>query len=897
MPENQELPSRYDVKEVEDRIYALWEDSGYFNPDICVEKNATSSEAEPFSIVLPPPNVTGTLHIGHAFEDTLQDAMIRFERMRGKRTLWVPGTDHAAIATQAKVEKILWDTEHKSRHDLGREEFLRRVEQFAKESQSTIIRQVKRLGTSMDWSRECYTFDEKRNQAVREAFKRLYDLGLIYRGARIVNWDPKLQTTISDDEIEWREETVPLYYLRYGPFQIATARPETKFGDKYVVMHPEDKRYEQYKHGEKFELEWINGPVVATVIKDPVVDMAFGTGVMTITPWHDAVDFDLSERYKLEKEQIIDLQGRLLPIAGEFAGMKIAEARPKIVEKLKTKGLLPKIEEKYVHRIAVNSRGGGVVEPQILEQWFVNVNKKFRLEHSELDGIASGQETTLKEILRQTVASDQIKMMPERFRKTYFHWIDNLRDWCISRQLWFGHRIPVWYCKARSEERGARSDNPIVSIEDVSSCPSCGGPVEQDPDTLDTWFSSGLWTFTTLGWPFLSQLSGPDSKTWDLKIYGEDIFRALVNGTKRIETRAGKAESSDKYWGDFKPGDVIDFRLADEATDTILSPERKVSKVVKNVQHFPTLKEMFAAYSATHDYPGKTTEQIEDWWRKRPALHDRIQKYGIWVFELADPDLAAYHPTSLMAPGYELIFFWVARMILFAGSLLGQVPFRTVCFHGIVRDKQGKKFSKSAGNGIDPLELSDKYGADALRMSLIVGAAPGNDVKFDESKVRGYRNFTTKIWNASRFVLMNKPTRTDADKERGLTQMTDDWQPRSEARQARLKELADIRQEITAHMEKYELHLASEKAYHYFWHTFADKIIEENKAALRGDDMAEKIEAYYTLETILRGALKLLHPFVPFITEEVWQILARNHAEYTRNDADGRRPMLMAEKW
>ncbi len=448
MPE--EFPTRYDIKEVETKIYDLWEKSGFFNPDVCVEKGATKPDAEPFSIVLPPPNVTGTLHIGHAFEDAIQDTVVRYERMRGKRTLWVPGTDHAAIATQAKVEELL-RKEGKTKYDLGREEFLRRVNEFAKNSHDIIIRQIKRLGASLDWGREAYTLDEKRNLAVRTAFKKMYDLGLIYRGDRIVNWDPKLQTTVSDDEVEWIDETTPFYYLKYGPFVIGTARPETKFGDKYVVMHPDDERYKKYKHGEKIELEWINGSVTATIIKDKVIDVNFGTGVMTITPWHDMTDFDIAERHRLDREQIIDLRGKLLPIAGEFAGTPIAKARPLIIEKLRTKGLVEKIDEHYAHRVATNSRGGGLIEPQILKQWFVKVNSKFQIPISNLKGIKSGQEVTLKELMKKVVESGQIKIIPGQFEKIYYHWIDNLRDWCISRQLWFGHRIPVWYCLACGE--------------------------------------------------------------------------------------------------------------------------------------------------------------------------------------------------------------------------------------------------------------------------------------------------------------------------------------------------------------------------------------------------------------------------------------------------------------
>jgi len=384
----------YNPKETEDRIYALWQKSGFFNPDTCLREGITDAQAEKFSIVLPPPNVTGTLHIGHATMLAIQDTIVRFKRMQGKRVLWLPGTDHAAIATQSRVESDLYKKEKKTRYDFTREEFLKRVEDFAQESHDTIVRQVKKMGSSVDWSREAYTLDEKRSRAVRTAFKRMYDDGLIFRGARIVNWDPAMQTTVSDDEIVWKEEKTPFYYLKYGPFTIGTARPETKFGDKYVVMHPDDTRYRTYAHGQKIDVEWINGPITATVIKDPSVDREFGTGVMTITPWHDTTDFEIAQRHNLDKEQIIDYSGKLLPIAGEFAGQHIKKARPLIIERLKEKGLIERIDENYSHNIATNDRGGGVIEPQIKEQWFVDVTTPFTLTDSRIEGIPSGSETT-----------------------------------------------------------------------------------------------------------------------------------------------------------------------------------------------------------------------------------------------------------------------------------------------------------------------------------------------------------------------------------------------------------------------------------------------------------------------------------------------------------------------
>ncbi|OHA67837.1 MAG: valine--tRNA ligase [Candidatus Wildermuthbacteria bacterium RIFCSPHIGHO2_02_FULL_47_12] len=722
-----DIPKAYNPQATEDKILSLWEKSDFASPDTCVKKGIAKKNAKPFSIVLPPPNVTGTLHMGHAAMLAIEDILIRYHRMRGDKTLWLPGTDHAAIATESKVEQMLYKAEGKTRHDLGHTEFLKRVEQFAKESHDTILHQVKKMGASLDWSREAYTLDEKRNLAVRTAFKKMYEGGLIYRGDRIVNWDPKMQTTVSDDEIEWKEETTPFYYLQYGPFLISTARPETKFGDKYVVMHPKDKRYKEYTHGQKIELEWISGPVTATIIKDEAIDMEFGTGVMTITPWHDTIDFEIAERHHLEKEQIIDLKGNLLPIAKEFTGLYITKARSLIIQKLQEKGLVKKIDENYVHRIATNSRGGGVIEPQIMRQWFVNVSKPFAFPHAGLKSVKKGELISLKDLVARVVKKKEIEILPKRFEKTYFHWINNLRDWCISRQIWFGHQIPVWYKSAES----------YVGVK----APKEEGWT-QDTDTLDTWFSSGLWTFSTLGWP---------------------------KKTKDLET---------------------------------------------------------------------------------------------------------FHPTSVLETGYDILFFWVARMVLMTAYLMGEVPFKTVYLHGLVRDDKGRKMSKSLGNIIDPLDMIAKYGADATRLSLIIGAAPGNDMKISEDKVRGYRNFVNKIWNISRFLAMNtqdftpkkKPTVSSGDKKL-------------------LNDCSKLTTEITKHIESFHLSRAAESLYHYTWHTFADKIIEQSKAML--SKPKTRASRQYALLCIFSELLKLLHPFIPFVTEELYQHLSSKN----------KKESIMIEKW
>lgn len=681
----------YNAAETEPRIYKLWEESGFFNPD-----NLPGERKEKFSIILPPPNVTGTLHMGSALMLIIEDIMVRYARMCGKKTLWLPGTDSAAIATQARVEKDIQKKEGLSRHDLGRDKLLERINSFVEENKSTILAQIRGTGASVDWTRYAYTMDDKRYGAVMEAFIRMYNDGLIYRGNRLVNWDPKGQTVISDDEIVYEEEKTTFYYLQYGPFVISTARPETKFGDKYVVMHPDDERYEEYQHGQKIELEWINGPITATVIKDSSIDMAFGTGVMTITPWHDATDFEISERYKLDKEQIIDTYGRLLPIAGEFSGMKIFEARTKIIEKLKQKNLVVK-EEPYTHNIATAERTGGRIEPQIMRQWFVDVNKPIKKRGGK----------SLKQLMREPVENGEIKIMPEYMVKTYYHWIDNLRDWCISRQIWFGHRIPVWYL----------GDEVECQVE------SPGDDWKQEEDVLDTWFSSALWTFSTLGWP--------------------------------EETK----------------------------------------------------------------------------------------------------DLKEFHPTTVLETGYDILFFWIARMILMSQYHLGEVPFKNVYLHGLVRDKEGRKISKSLGNNIDPLEMGRKYGMDAVRMALIVGIAPGTDSRMHEDKIKGYKNFANKLWNITRFIMSQS---NEGELKKDL-----------------VDELDELAKDVTEDMENYRFYIAAEKIYHYIWHRLADEIIEESKGK----------DGYgATLHYLLENSLKLLHPFMPFITEEIWGELKKDN-------------LLIIEKW
>ncbi len=723
----------YNPQETEPKIYKMWEDSGYFNPD-----NLPERHKEKYSIIMPPPNVTGILHMGHALTITLEDIMIRYQRMRGKKTLWLPGTDHAAIATQSKVEKMIKKEEDKSRYDLGREELLKRVGEYAKQSHETIVSQAKILGASCDWSREAFTLDEKRNLAVRTVFKKMYDDGLIYRGFRIVNWDPKGQTTISDDEIVYEERDAKFYTFKYSkdfPISISTTRPETKVGDVAVAVHPEDTRYEKYI-GKEYDAEFCGVKIHIKIIADKEVDKEFGTGALGVTPAHSMIDWEMAERHNLPKDKIVINEKSRMTVGDErILGKKVTEAREMIVEWLKSEGLLEK-EEQIKQNISTAERTGGIVEPLPKLQWFVAVNKPFKIEHSEINGIESGSMVTLKEIMRASVSNNQINIIPDYFNKTYFHWIDKLNDWCISRQIWYGHRVPVWY---RSSPLTAGKSPEIYC---GTEAPKESGWA-QDEDTLDTWFSSAMWTFSTLGWP---------EKT---------------------------------------------------------------------------------------------------------------------------KDLSFFHPTDVLETGYDILFFWVARMILMTGYVIGTVPFKTVYLHGMVRDTKGRKMSKSLGNNIDPVDMANKYGTDAERISLTIANTPGTDFKISEDKIRGYKNFGNKVWNITRFVL-------ESTKDLKYNKNYNDF---SDADKKLIEERDIFVKDITSDMEEYRFYMASEKIYHYTWHTFADLILEDSKKTFtEGDEKTKESRKHFLLET-LRTILIVLHPFMPFITEEIWQSI---------NDKES---MLIIESW
>jgi len=715
---NEKFLKPYDPKENEDKIYKLWKESGFFNPDICIKKGIIKSDAESFSMVLPPPNVTGTLHTGHALTLILEDIMVRYARMQGKRTLWIPGTDHAAIATQTKVEKIL-EKEGIKKRNLNREEFLKRVEKFAQESHDEIVNQAKKMGASLDWSREAFTLDEKRSLAVKTAFKKMYEDDLIYRGYKVINWDPKGQTVISDDEIVYEERKAKFYTFKYSkdfPISISTTRPETKIGDTAVAVHPDDIRYQKFI-GKTYEIKDFCGvKLEIKIIADESVEKDFGTGALGVTPAHSKIDAELAEKHNLPSKQVINEFAKIIVGNERILNKKTTEAREVIVNWLKENNLLEK-EEEINQNVSTAERTGAIIEPLPKLQWFINVNKKIKNRNNK----------SLKELMLEPVRDEKIKILPNHFEKVYFNWIENLRDWCISRQIWYGHRIPVWY----------RENEIYCDIE----APQGEGWI-QDEDTLDTWFSSGLWTFSTLGWP---------EKTEDLK---------------------------------------------------------------------------------------------------------------------------NYHPTTVLETGHDLIFFWIARMILMSQYLLEEIPFKNVYFHGMIRTADGKKMSKSLGDkAVDPLDIIAKYGNDALRMAMIIGNTPGNDLKLNENDIRGYAKFCNKIWNASRFVLenikeLNFENLSELDEEDKISQ----------------KDLKDLIKEISKEMSEFRFSLVAEKLYHYFWHTFADIIIERSKKKIleNKNSNSAKTLVYLQLETLLRA----FHPFIPFITEEIWTTLP------TKN-----KKLLLVENW
>ena len=698
-PELEKFGKPYNSAETEPRIYKEWEEAGYFNPDN-LPAELTKDNGKPFTIIMPPPNANGSLHAGHAVFVAIEDLITRFRRMQGYKALWLPGADHAGFETQSVYEKKL-EKEGRSRFGMDPDALRQEILDFTLHNKSFMENQMRELGSSCDWSREKFTLDPTIVKTVYGTFMKMHEDGLLYRGKRTVNWCPKHLTSLSNLETNTVEEKTPFYYFKYGPFTIGTVRPETKFGDKYVVMHPDDTRYAQYKHGDTLEVEWINGPIVATIIKDEAAKMDFGSGVMTITPWHSEIDFEIAKRHGLDMEQVIDWNGKLLPIAGEFAGMKITEARSKIVEKLDQKGLLERIDTEYTNAVKHCFKCNAVIEPQVKDQWFVTMKP---LADAALKAIEAGE----------------ITFYPEHYKTILVHWLTNIEDWNISRQIVWGIPIPAWY-----------KDGEVYVAKDLDG-EAPGEGWTREIDTFDTWFSSGQWPYATLGYP-----------------------------------------------------DSDDF---------------------KN-----------------------------------------------------------FYPTQVMETAGDIIFFWVARMIMFGLYRTGEVPFKDVYLHGLVVAKDGTKMSKSKGNVISPIELSEKYGTDALRMGLIIGNTPGSSTALYEDKVKGYKHFANKIWNISRFIFENT---TEADS---------DTIP-NEADSELWKEMVLLTKDVTLDLEEFRFYMAGEKLYHYGWNRLADEILEDSKkvfaAASAEGASAEVVSAAESRKVILRmllsNLLTLLHPFMPFVTEEIW---------------------------
>lgn len=697
---SRELAKIYNPGEVEDRIYAFWLKGGYFHAE-------PDSKKKPYTIVIPPPNITGQLHLGHAMDETLQDILIRWRRMQGYSALWVPGTDHASIATEAKIVEAMHE-EGLTKEQIGREEFLKRAWAWKDKFGGRIEQQLRKLGVSCDWDRERFTLDEGCSKAVREVFCRMYEKGLIYRGERIVNWCPHCKTTISDAEVEFEEKDGSFWHLRYpfkdgsGYLELATTRPETMLGDTAVAVHPEDERYKGMV-GKTLILPLVGREI--PVVADEYVERDFGTGVVKITPAHDPNDFEVGRRHHLDVINVMNDDGSINENGGKYAGMSGLDARKQIVKELDEQGFLVSIEP-IKHNVGTCYRCGSTIEPRVSKQWFVKM------------------EPLAKPAIK-AVRDKDVQFIPDRMEKIYFNWMENIKDWCISRQLWWGHRIPAWYCPDCGEM--------TVSRTDLDTCPKCGGHhLQQDPDTLDTWFSSALWPFSVLGWP---------------------------DKTKELEY---------------------------------------------------------------------------------------------------------YYPTNTLVTAYDIIFFWVARMIFSGIEQMGEVPFDTVFFHGLVRDNQGRKMSKSLGNGIDPLEVIDNYGADALRFTLITGISPGNDSRYSDERVQASRNFANKIWNASRFILMNIEDKDVPDALPKMLSMEDKWI---------LDAFNKLACEINDNLEKFEFGIAAQKLHDFLWDQFCDWYIEIAKIRLNGSDEAAAQQVRQVLVWVMSRTLALLHPFMPYITEEIWQTL------------------------
>ncbi|MDZ7611709.1 MAG: class I tRNA ligase family protein [Candidatus Moranbacteria bacterium] len=835
MTDKQELNKAYNPKDYEEEIYQKWEESGNFNPD-----NLDLPEDAPsYTIVLPPPNITDRLHLGHSSMLAIEDLMIRFHRMNGYRTLWIPGTDHAAIATQNVVEKKLLEEEGLTRHDLGREKFLERVWAFLNETQATILEQTRRTGASLDWSRNAFTLDAQREKAVQKMFADMYEAGVIYRGERIVNWCPRCHSTLADDEIEYKPQEAKFYTFKYDkdfPIAISTTRPETKLGDTAVAVNPEDKRYQKYI-GKTYQASFCGIKLDIKIIADKSIDMEFGTGALGVTPAHSMADWQMAQANELPIVKVIDEDGLIHPSFGEFGGMKAEDAREKAAQCLRDNKLMEN-EEEIENNLSICYRCDTSIEPLPSKQWFVSVDKK-------LDFLGG---KSLKEKSLEATQNKEIEFIPERFYKKYAHWMENLHDWCISRQIWFGHRIPVWY-RERSQKSKVKSQNLELNFRE------------------------------------------------------KKIFDLIKDGKKKVETRALNPEEKNRYFGNIKTGDniILNYKVDDYVVESL-----RVK--VKDVQFFQNREDLLKKYSIKKILPGMEEDEIQRLHQQIPGYEEKIRRNGLvaltideieenndnidivvstqppegegwvrdpdtldtwfssgmWTFStLGWPeayqnnkksgDLAQYHPTQMLETGYEILTLWVSRMIMMSLFALQEIPFEKVYLHGMVLDKEGKKMSKSKGNGIDPVEMIDKYGADAMRLSLLIGNSPGKDIKMSEEKIEGFRNFVNKFWNISRFIMQKDLSSEELDADECT--LADKWI---------LNRMSTVAEKVKQDMREYRFSQAGELLRDFTWSEFADWYLEVGKV----EKNEAKNKIFYQLLTDL---LKMWHPFIPFVTEAVWQ--------------------------
>ncbi len=902
-----DLAPTYDPKAVEERIYRLWEESGYFNPDTLPPRHK-----KPFIVIMPPPNSNGALHVGHALMLTLQDIMIRFERMRGRKTLWLPGADHAGFETQVVFDKKL-EKEGRNRFEIPREELFKEMWEFTQKNKKVMEDQIRKIGASCDWSREKFTLDPEIVKVVCKTFQKMHKDGLIYRDLRVVNWCPKHQTALSDLEVKYVEREDPLYYIKYGPLTLATVRPETKFGDTALAVNPKDKRYQKYI-GKEIEAKGLLGPLTFKVIGDDAVDPNFGTGVVKVTPAHDPADFEIWARHKNEipgPKQIIDERGRLTGATGPYAGLKVAEARQKVVEDMQKIGILEKVDQNYKHQVATCYKCGNTLEPLPKPQWFVRMTS------------APKGKKSLRDMAITAVKSKKITFVTKRFEKAFFHWMKNLRDWNISRQIVWGIQIPAWYCAGCGNfvmelkpkghmflvRHGETDWNKEHRAQGHSTTPLNSNGIEQAKKITELLKSKKIDLVISSDLPRARETAEIISRTLNIELVIDERFRergyGVAEGLLHDEIRAQGLE-----------GSIESFNRKPEGGETWLEMAERVHEALK--EHLAIHGEKNIVF-ITHGgpmraylhkvkrvplerlYPSeiKNTQIFEadivsekcatcdsDLYERDPDVFDTWFSSGQWPFavlmvnrkaqDAKQSDVDQFYPTDVMATGYDIIFFWVARMIMFGLYRTGKVPFKNIYLHGLVRDKDKQKMSKSKGNVIDPLGIAETYGMDALRMGVIAGTAAGNDIALSEDKIRGYRNFATKIWNIGRFILMQPQIENFKQKTIKFTA----------GDKKHIKEFEAVKKKVTQYLESFQFHRAAEGIYHYLWHTFADKIVEEAKLRLREGSEADGAAAHVMLLQIFSGCLKLLHPMMPFVTEEIFQKLPGNEGK-----------ILMIEEW